>query len=65
MLNILYIFCDLEYKNEDHHIVGLIVSPHIPIVSKEFKIQIKKLGVKSQYVSILVFTATGLERKTT
>ena len=41
-LNILYIFYDLEYMNGDRHIVGLIVYPHIPIVSGGFKIQIKK-----------------------
>ena len=37
ILNILYIFYNLEYKNGDCHIVGLIVSPNILIVSKGFK----------------------------
>ena len=54
------IFYDLEHKNGDGDIVGLIFFPYIPIVSKGFKIQIKKLRVKSQSVSILVFTSSDL-----
>ena len=49
-LNILPIFYDIEYKNEYCHIVGLTGSKHIPIVSTGFKIQIKTISVKSQYV---------------
>ena len=42
----IYLFYDLEYKNGDRHIVGLIVSLHIPTVSKGFKVQIKKVKGK-------------------
>ena len=50
----MYIFYNLEYKNDDLHIVDLVVFPHIPIVSKKIKIQMYKEGLKSQYESIVV-----------
>ena len=57
MLNILYIFYNLEYKNGDCLIVGLIVSPTSQLLQRDLKIQIKKLRVRSKYVSMLVFTS--------
>ena len=56
----MYIFYNLEYKNDDLHIVDLVVFPHIPIVSKKIKIQMYKEGLKSQYEWILVVTSNDL-----
>ena len=39
-------------------IVDLVVSPHFPIVSKGFRIQMR---LKPQHVSILVFTSNDLQ----
>ena len=56
--NIIYIVCvqgssnvlfNLEYKSGYCHIVGLIVSPHIPVVLKGFRIQIRVTHNTYQY----------------
>lgn len=55
----MYILYNLEYKTDDRHIVGLIVSLMYQLF-KETLHSDGKLKVKSQYVSILVVSSNNL-----